>query len=367
MTDRSLFTPAPQRSRPGEPPEAVTEIVRHLRLDDVALLRRVSPSTICAAVDELHLPAASRAAIDLWLKDDAPQSTVVSDGTTALAEAVERQRLGRIFPWLAAEEAALRQMERFRRDWTDDPKQAKEALRSEFASKAKNNTLGALESLVGQYCLYCTDAEFGGYLLMSLLLRIPTQSRITVHNWMVANDMPRATKEAYGVAIANLSTPLFPPCAGLEAANTKLLDAALVMPAHGGDTDTSPRGGGHLALTQVDGNWVADSTPVEHALNALQQQINSLAAQRRGVKSQPPPYANPPPRYAQYAQRTYRRGPRGSGPGLAEEDDPALDALFPSTLPQPTTPPPSTATVPKKGKTQSEGKAGAVGSPQQGF
>jgi hypothetical protein len=124
---------------------------------------------------------------------------------------------------LADEEAARRQLELFARDWLEDPVKARQALMEDFEARARLGTLGPLESLAGQYALYAKDPAYGGYLLMSLLLRLPASKRIYVHNWAIAGDMPRATREAYGGAISRLARPLFPCVPGLAAANAKLL------------------------------------------------------------------------------------------------------------------------------------------------
>jgi hypothetical protein len=332
-------------------------LARHLKLassDDVRLL---SATTLGIAVKELELSSADRAAIDVWLRS-APASETApfasrtdNSQTTALADAVERQRLSRMFPWLAAEEAALRQSQRFHRDWVADKAAAVLSLQQDFEAKAKNATLGPLESLVGQYCLYCPDPAYGSYLLMCLLLRLPVASRVPTHNWLLANDMPRGAKEAYGSAIAALTVPLFPQVAGLLAANTRLLEDAL-----GG---TNPSGGGLLHIGQVDGSWFADSTPLEQQIEGLYQQINALKRQRP-PRSQPPPQPQtqlqsrpPAPQPARQQQRapppyaapttTAPPRQRQRATGGAPDADPIFDTLFP-----PAAPPPSGAKEPTR-------------------
>jgi hypothetical protein len=256
---RSLFSPSQRPNARSWIPANVNRLAAHLQRDAPGDLLLVSAQTIESAMAALQLSPPARAEVDIWLQANRRVQTPDDTPNNTLADAVERQRLARLFPWLAEEEAALRQNARFARDWQEDKEAALTALRNDFEAKAKNNTLGTLESLVGQYCLYCEDPAYGCYLLMSLLLRLPATARIPVHNWLIANDMPRGAKEAYGVAISSLQVPLFPVVPGLTAANAKLLE-------------TTPTGAGFLQIGQVDGAWVANAAPLEQQLDALQQQ-----------------------------------------------------------------------------------------------
>jgi hypothetical protein len=350
------FSPSNCPPASNKIPAVINKLAAHLKRELVDDLRLISAQTIEAAMTELNLPPASRAEVDIWLHTQHRVSTnedKTSNSTSTLADAVERQRLARLFPWLADEEAALRQNQRFARDWQDDQEAALTALRADFEAKAKNNTLGSLESLVGQYCLYCDDPAYGCYLLMSMLLRLPVSSRIPVHNWMVANDMPRGSKEAYGSAISSLQVPLFPVVPGLAPANAKLLESA-------------PTGGGMLQIGQVDGAWVADASPIEQQLELLQQQVARLQQQQQRPQQQQRQQQQPPqqqqqqyrqrqpysgqqqqyqqpqqqqyqqPQQQQYQQRQRQLRPRGGTPA-GGETDPIFDALFANIPPAPAT------------------------------
>ena len=358
---RSLFSP--QRSKEA-PPEPVGALLKHLKLASVDDLFKVSTATITAAVAEMKLPSSACAVIDIALSSRLGSSKIDS-GTAALADAVESQRLSRIYKWLPAEESARRQLARFSEDWEVGQKQAMEGLRSEFSARAKAGSLGPLEALIGQYCLYSEDAEYARFMLMSLLLRVPATQRVAVHNWAVAQDMPRATKEAYGDNIAALTIPLYPYSSSLEVCNTKLLESA-VTPAGGAD----PRwidGAGWLPVSQQqDGQYGVDTAPLDSAiaqeLNDLRQQVRELTTRvgrGRGRGQQ---------QYRQYSPY-YGRGryPRGGEP----TPDSFLDTLFelPSALnppPAPTQPPAvatqaQTANVPPPKPPAKRGRGSAGG------
>jgi hypothetical protein len=360
---RSLFTPGKPSSSASEPAASVKALAAHLKRTSPADLRNLSSDTLKLAMEEMKMPADQRADVDLWMHALAPSaiSSAVSSDTSTLANAVERQRLAQVFPWMPQEEAALRQIQRLADDWNSGADAALKALKEEFESKARAGLLGALESLIGQYCLYCTDPKYAAYLLMALLLRIPAAQRIPVHNWMVAGDMARATKESFGSAIAILETPLFPVCAGLQSANMKLLESAL--------SRVSPpevSGGGWLPVAQIDGSWGVDTSPLESAFAAELANVRTQtshshhhqqprpADNRRGPRYAQPAYhhqhsAYPQQQSRQPHQQTRRYGPRGAGPDH-HDPDALLDALFAPASPAPSSAPVQVPSAPPTAK-----------------
>lgn len=356
---RSLFSPGVPRPAPAAAavlPVPVIKLMAHLKVASLQDLARCSAATISAATAELKMLAPDTAAIDIAL---ATASTPPAGSDVgALASAVEMQRLSRIFRWMPAEEAAVRQLRRFASDFAEGEKPAFDALRAEYAARAKAGSLGALETLVGQYLLYAPDHAYSAFFLMSLLLRVPATQRVALHNWAVAQEMPRATKEAYGDAIAALATPLFPHCSALEACNTKLLEST---PPSGG----APDGAGWLAVSQAaSGAYGVDTAPLDSAiateLEGLRRQVRELS--ERVASAPPAPRRGRGQQYYQQQHQQHQsyhqydnqrqnfggrggRGGRGYGIRGGDQGDPILDALFDfnSTAPPP---PPAVSTPP---------------------
>ncbi|PHR94984.1 MAG: hypothetical protein COA68_17755 [Oceanobacter sp.] len=287
--NRSLFTPArPTNTATTAIPQAVTDVATHLKLD-VETLSKIRRETIDAALTEMHLTAADRAVIDVWLLgSDQP----TKDATTLLAEEVKRSHDLNTFPWLASEEAAIRQLTSMSQDWAEGPTAAFDRLREEFIARVKNNAISSFEVLIGQYALFTKDKEYALYLLMNLLLRVPPNGRLSVHNWMVASELPRAFVEAHGTAISALQVPLFPASSAMAASNQKLLEGA----SGGGTGEVGVGlasnalfpgcfGAGTLPIRQgEDGSFSLVTDDLEGALQHLSNQLQhlqSIAASRR--------------------------------------------------------------------------------------
>jgi len=293
---RSLFSPGHAGPATAVPPP-VAGVAQKLGRspEELRLLHR---STLELLFTEEKIPAAVRAEVDVWL---AKQPTSTKDASMVLAEQVRRQNERGELPWLPKEESAMRSINRFHEDYIADPRAALAELQNSYVAKAKNGTLGPVDALVGQYCLYGTDKEYSTYLLMAILLRLPSSARVPTHNWLVASGFARATTEAYGAAIAVLPTPLYPAEAPLKAQNEALLDQYMPSTApHSGlgvkgagvttsdlSTLADLTGAGTLPVAlQPDGSYGVDVTVVEVACNNLQQQINTLIAQKRALRQQ---------------------------------------------------------------------------------
>ena len=354
---RSFSQPSPLRV-PARPASSATidRVVAELRVSSVGELSAVSRDTMARVFDLLSLDARARVEVELAVA----RASTTTDGNTVLARAVDQQRLVKIFPWVADEERALRQLERFSLDWQEGKDQAQKSLRSEFVSRAKAGLLGPLEAIVGQYCLFTTNSEYGCFLLAALLLRVPPEDRVTTHNWAIAQELPRATKEAYGTAIARLQVPLFPVLEALEAANTRLLQGKPTPSVSGGSASTvDPLGDGWLGVQQAqDGSYGVETAPLDTVIKA---ELDGLRAELRALRSQyggrggrggrhqdqnsyqQQPYQQQQPahqyqqqqrgnqQYQQPQQQRYnkkdRRGPAGSG-DLQPAQQSFLDDLF---------------------------------------
>ena len=280
----------------------------------------VSPDTLRECLKELKLTAADRAELDVWIHSTAPSAasrltqptsrigTSSSDPAVIIANAFSRSTDHQQFPWMAAEEAARRNIEALQQEYLADKKKALEALRSLFASKARIGTLGHVENLVGQYVLYCPDLEYATFLLMAILLKMPKNARISTHNWLVAGDMPRSDVETFGAAIAALTAPLYPPAAPLASLNQQLLESvpsSKVSQVAGGSAvpdildlvigptfqapPHSVSGAGVLPVQQYGESYGVDMSPVEAAVNNLQAQISELQKQKTALQRQARP------------------------------------------------------------------------------
>ena len=356
-------------SAPSAPIQLVMHSLKIQSIADLALLSKASIDSECVA---LKLSASDKAEIEIAIAKFSSHR----DGTSALANAVELQRLQRIWPWKTDEERALRQLTRFQEDYAAGDVDAMKALRAEFISRAKSGLLGNLETLVGQYCLFSSDSKYGAYLLMCLLLRLPPDSRINTHNWAIAQELPRATREAYGSRIAALTLPMFPHDPALEAVNTKILQGS--SKTAGQNLDLVD-GAGWLPVLQhqESGAYGVETLPLDTAIKAefdnLRGQIQRLQQQQgqpnqfqngdnngrrgRGNRHQQPqqpqyqqqpqqqqqPYQQqqrPPPPYQQQQQSKWRR-PTGGASSQPAQPSPVLELDDIFAPPQATAPPPS--------------------------
>lgn len=292
-----------------------------------------------------------------------------------------------LFPWRAAEERARAQAQYILDAYAHREKW--ETLRSTFINSAKNGLLTPTEVIAGQYLLFNNgDSEFARFSLASLLLMVPADQRVSVHNWTVAALMPAAIKQANGFAIERLSaagTPIFPPDPELTALNAKLFTEEGIR-GGGGDKLFSSRptfaagsikGGGVLPVVQSqEGAPVVDVTPIEAAYAVQNSQITHLTRMVEQLARNPQRrHQNPAPSdrrtgfyqgtgQQQFVQQQFQgqqvqprarsatvRGRQLHG-GNAEEDtilDELSDVAPPALRPPPPPPPPYSATVPAQG------------------
>jgi hypothetical protein len=319
----------------------------------IADLTKLSTPTLTRAFDDLGFTTKDRGAVELALSKATSQ-----DGTTALAKSVDAQRMATMFPWVPAEEKAIRQLRRFADDWaTNGEAKAMATLKQEYIARAKAGMLTPTEALIGQYTLFCSsdDTKYGSFMLMSLMLRVPVDDRVSIHNWAIAQEMPNATKEAYGAAIAQLSFPLFPVDEQLTATNTKLLTG--ISPS-GGSVNTvfatQPTGAGGLPLLQAtDGTYGVDTTPIEQPFGSeiqnLRREVANLRSRLNAANQQANVANQQANTTASFAQnRGGYRGGRSRGNGYSGQrgshlrgGDTApdtLDDLFGTPAKQPSTP-----------------------------
>ena len=208
-----------------------------------------------------------------------------------------------LFPYKGAEERALLRVAKIAADYATARSSGDTfaALRRSFEAQAKSALFSPQEVMLAQYLLYGDDPTYSCFFLASLLVHVPNQQRIAVHNWSLAQSMDEPTRNTYGEAIARLALPLFPPSAtGAEALNTKLLSEELGVAGGGGRADSSlfskgkplftggrPAGGGVLPVIGSSGTEVGivDVAPIETAYAAQQHTIDMLRHEVQTLKS----------------------------------------------------------------------------------
>jgi len=285
---------------------AFTRLCQHLE-ETPANVVRLSEAIISQAMDEMKMRAKDRAKCALAMLQLRP----LGDGSRELAAAVDATRLQKVFPWIPKEDKAKRHLLRFAEEYrTPDPWSR---LRETYVARAKADTLGPLEALVGQYLLYTQDNDYGRFLLMSLLLHTPVPDRLILHNWAIAQELGQVIKESYGSHIELLPSPLYPPNSGLDAYNLRLLDATSKSTAFprehslqpsdglpsGGNScvpfvlgGMDPAGDGWLGVTQnAEGQYGVDTTTYDTALQnhfgtAIEKLSDSVAKMKKQLDTQ---------------------------------------------------------------------------------
>jgi hypothetical protein len=317
--------------------------------------------------NELRLPLVDKIAVERFIG----LSRSARPDIAAVQEKAEDRR---IHPWKIDEERALRLHSRFVAEHGSATKAGKspfDSLRATFMANAKAGLLSAEHALILSYILYAESVEFGGFLLANLLLHVPSDMRLSTHNWCLAQSMENSVKHALGPRIAVLSRPLFPPQApGSDTLNAKLLTTGDQI--HGGEQPGaglfSPEpllpvvGAGFVPVGQLpDGSWAADTSSLESELRrqiaGMERKLTMLGHPPRsrqvqkgvaGVAQTPEPQPQPQhrPRGHQGAQSALqRRFPIRGGDSASPAAAGATAATFPGG-PHPAAP---AATVPPPG------------------
>lgn len=192
-------------------------------------------------------------------------------------------------------------------------------------------------------------------------LRKQAEARATSWNFLIASLHPPSFIEAWGEKLEGLGFPLFPPHPGLATRNLQILKVS--GPTGGGSpgspalfaphtsfskegikgikgtkgTHASSRdldGGGYIPVGEIQGALYADTTSVESALAASQQEVGRLRAQigglerklqrlqqPRGQAAYPQPQQQqqfqPPQQQQQQQPQRPQRAWRGRGAGRA--------------------------------------------------
>jgi hypothetical protein len=300
-----------------------------------------------------------------------------------IAAVHEKAEERKLYPWKVEEERALRLHQRFGTEFaaaTSSGTDPFDALKTAFIANAKAGLLGPEHTLILSYLLFSESTQYGAFLLANLLLHVPSEARLSTHNWGLAQEMEPTYRHSMGTRIATLDRPLFPPNApGSDALNAKLLTALPVGGARPdqGELSILPQltGAGYLAVGQLnDGSWAADSTPLEAELrrqiDGMERKLTSLGypprrrpQQQQQTSRQPAPQPQQqqqqPSTYQQHQavpyrsarqrglragdaapedreQQSQRRSRRPAATSGGAADDAVLDALFSApTAPSP--------------------------------
>jgi hypothetical protein len=142
-------------------------------------------------------------------------SSVVPSDASVLQSYFQKRDDSEYQTWLKDERQAIIKRDRAVEPWKIDEKKARHMLRVQHGQLAKSEKIPPTESLILTYLLEGeTCSAEAVYFCAYLLLMIPAQQRLSVHNWNVAQTMPKTEKESYGDAISRLSFPLFPTVTG---------------------------------------------------------------------------------------------------------------------------------------------------------
>jgi hypothetical protein len=329
-------------------------------------IEALGAATLELAFRDLNFTPQQRATVEIGIKRLQNAAGQTNDGNKELAAAVQLSHLSKTFPWLLVEDKAKRQLQRFVEDWRRENAFAR--LREEFGARARAGTLGPYETFAGQYLLYADDADYGLYLFMAMLLRVPPADRLPLHNWAVAQELPVAVKETYGEVLGNLQVPLFPANAGLEAYNTKTLEAARERQDQATRPHADILGAGALPVV----NNTVDVTAIEQFAAQVQQQLSHLQRTQQALlrrvaptsdrQRDPPQHgrqqsqqlsnADGPPQYRQHQSQSRDagadgvshergrsrgwRGGRGGRTAWGRGDDPNIDLTLDELFAPPT-------------------------------
>ncbi len=252
----------------------------------------VPVANLSAAALELAFSNLETAKLLAEIESVRPRSTT-QDAGSVLAEEAKLKRLRDREPWQTAIENAAAER-------TDISLQTQLEQRELFVALAKAHALTPEDTMALTYSLYGSAETAKIY--AHLVMRKTGLARIVAHNFFVASQRTdaQAFGHAEGALLLTLPLPLFPPMPEFAAQTATLLrEYSLWYTQHGGGSPQvasgggSPQfhstqyargshtgdayGGGTLALQQDgQGAWVVDTTPIEHAFDALWQQVQGL-------------------------------------------------------------------------------------------
>ncbi|MDP3759028.1 MAG: hypothetical protein Q8R01_00765 [Ramlibacter sp.] len=238
----------------------------------------------------------------------AAAAAVATAGTdsAALREYFAAQESRTLEPWRATLEIRKREWEAFGR-------KTQAELINEMVDQAKARALTSSDVLQLMYLFFTNADAQRSY--AACVLRRRGHSRIRVHNWLVAREIGEDFLAEFGPRLDDLPFPLFPPDPRFSTLNTRLLNEAAQVVGAGSralpsvflwdDVASTVRGAGALPVTQIEGQWGVDTSPIEVAFTHLQARVEGLEkqAQRQQRQAQPQTQHQQP----QQHQRTYQQ------------------------------------------------------------
>jgi len=210
-------------------------------------------------------------------------------------------------------------------------------MKKQFVEYAKTGALTPMEVMIGQYVFLGTDLHTIRTNLFPLLVGVPAEMRVPLHNWWIHSLWPEALQEVHGATVESLALPLFPPDA-LDEMNAKLLKVAASMQGGGEEQDPFAtlydlrrengvlHGGAYTeAVVDASGQQVAavNMEGTDARFVEMQRMLRELAAvvgRSQNRTRAPAPrrnYAPPAP------QRRYERPPWRGGDAPEDAPEPA--------------------------------------------
>lgn len=262
------------------------------------------------------------------LKDDILNVTarIPEEKDEALADYLSGESKKRHQKWrVPYEEFTL-----FEKGWMAEARAKKQET---FRNLAREGLISPMEVMIGTYVLFGKDKDIT--FLQSLLVNVSDSKRIQYHNWYVAREWGEAFLQQHGLAITELTTPLFPNDDAFGPQNVRIFRqhesvegggekstervvafgttiSPTAQPTATPQSTTKTIFAGGYPIQVVDG--YVDVGVVEDAISWLQTRVTDLETAMRSAKVDPPQAATPQPRnYPQYS-RGQSRG-RGGGRG----------------------------------------------------
>jgi hypothetical protein len=258
--------------------------------DDLAVLNGWGPDKIDAMKTEFSM----KFIMDMATGRGQEQEEKV-DNTKVFCDVLHENAERVRFQWKNNAATCNALIKRYKEDYDGDRVKAVRTLIVRYESRAKARSLIPIEQVVGGRLLYGDPANitWDAFLLLCIIFNTSSDQQLAVHNWDVAHKMDKGNFDAMGKHIDVLPVPLFNETSeALRELNFNLLEQVASMPT-GGEPEPRPRvrriaelrnsvtGAGVLHCIDLAGNpsGYSDATPVENALNGMQERIIKLEAE----------------------------------------------------------------------------------------
>lgn len=168
----------------------------------------------------------------------ATEITPSSKGEVSSAQYLALEEKRKKWSWFQSSHTAFESRQQFINDWSKDPAVVKKQLQERFRTYIKAGKLTSQQAVTLLYVLYA-DAEFAPFMMADWMMSPDPNDVVTNHNWYMVDELQNAQwfKEKNGAKIMNLTLPIFPEQAHLEAINLDIIESG-----------TLSGGGGHRKL-----------------------------------------------------------------------------------------------------------------------